>query len=209
MRQLVLYIHGKGGNAMEADHYKTLFAGYDVIGIDYHADNPWDAISEFKEFFHRYRQWYDSIILIANSIGAYFSMCALNNEQVDKAFFISPIVDMEKVILDMMRWADITEEKLREKQLIATGFGETLSWEYLCYVRNHPVNWSVPTYILYGDKDNLTSQETIHKFANDVDAELTIMQNGMLFFQDVGRKKTLIYNLLDKLPKGNLITDLN
>ena len=49
------------------------------------------------------------------------------------------------------------EEKLREKQLITTGFGETLSWEYLCYVRNHPVNWSVPTYILYEDKDNLTS----------------------------------------------------
>ena len=38
--------------------------------------------------------------------------------QIDKAFFISPIVDMEKVILDTMRWADITEEKLREKQLI-------------------------------------------------------------------------------------------
>ena len=49
-------------------------------------------------------------------------------------------------------------------------------------LRNHPVNWSVPTCILYGDKDNLTSQEIIHKFANDVDAELTIMQNGMLFF---------------------------
>ena len=65
--------------------------------------------------------------------------------RVNKAFFISPIVDMEKVILDMMRWAYITEEKLREKQLITTGFGETLSWEYLCYVRNHPVNWSVPT----------------------------------------------------------------
>lgn len=130
--------------------------------------------------------------------------------RVNKAFFISSIVDMEKVILDMMGWADITEEKLRdEKQLITTGFGETLSWEYLCYVRNHPVNWLVPTCILYGDKDNLTSQETIHKFANDVDAELTIMQNGMLFFRDAGRKKTLIYNLLDKLPKGNLITDLN
>ena len=75
------------------------------------------------------------------------------------------------------------EEKLREKQLITTGFGETLSWEYLCYVRNHPVNWSVPTYILYGNKDNLTSQETIHKFANDVNAELTIMQNGEHWFQ--------------------------
>ena len=33
MRQLVLYIHGKGGNAMEADHYKALFAGYDVVGL--------------------------------------------------------------------------------------------------------------------------------------------------------------------------------
>ena len=28
-------------------------------------------------------------------------------------------------------------------------------------------------------------------------------QKGMLFFQDAGRKKTLIYNSLDKLPKGN------
>lgn len=28
MRQLVLYIHGKGGNAMEANHYKTLFSHY-------------------------------------------------------------------------------------------------------------------------------------------------------------------------------------
>ncbi len=26
-------------------------------------------------------------------------MCALNHERVDKAFFISPIVDMEKLIL--------------------------------------------------------------------------------------------------------------
>ena len=34
MRQLVLYIHGKGGNATEADHYKTLFAGYDVVELD-------------------------------------------------------------------------------------------------------------------------------------------------------------------------------
>lgn len=167
---------------MEADHYKTLFAGHDVVGIDYHADNPWDAISEFKEFFHRYRQGYDSIILIANSIGAYFAMSALNNEQVDKAFFISPIVDMQKLILDMMGWADITEEKLCEKQQITTEFGETLSWEYLCYVRKHLVRWPVPTYILYGEKDKLTSQETIHKFANDINAELTVMKNGEHWF---------------------------
>lgn len=128
--------------------------------------------------------------------------------RVDKAFFISPIVDMEKLILDMMGWADITEEKLREKQLITTGFGETLSWEYLCYVRNHPVNWSVPTYILYGDKDNLTSQEIIHKFANDVNAELTIMQNGEHWFHTAEQMSFLddwIKSILDRYPTGRMM----
>ena len=91
-------------------------------------------------------------------------MCALNHERVDKAFFILPIVDMEKLILDMMGWADITEEKLREKQLITTGFGETLSWEYLCYVRNHPVNWPVPIYILYGRSDKNESNHIYIKY---------------------------------------------
>ena len=32
------------------------------------------------------------------------------------------------------------------------------------------------------DKDNLTSRETIHKFANDANAELTIMKNGEHWF---------------------------
>lgn len=47
---------------MEADHYKTLFAGHDVVGLNYHADNPWEAISEFKEFFYGYRKGHDSIL---------------------------------------------------------------------------------------------------------------------------------------------------
>ena len=49
MRQLVLYIHGKGGSYLEAEQ---LFAGYDVVGLDYHADNPWEAINEFNGHIH-------------------------------------------------------------------------------------------------------------------------------------------------------------
>ena len=64
--------------------------------------------------------------------------------------FISPIVNMEKVITDMMAWANVTEEELCAKREIETSFGETLSWEYLCYVREHPVSWTIPTEILYG-----------------------------------------------------------
>ena len=33
----VIYIHGKGGNAEEAIHYKPLFSNCDVIGLDYAA----------------------------------------------------------------------------------------------------------------------------------------------------------------------------
>lgn len=97
-------------------------------------------------------------------------MSALGKEQVDKAFFISPIVNMEKLILDMMSSARVTEYELYRKKDIRTEFGETLSWEYLCYVREHPIEWQVPTYILYGGKDNLTSMETISQFAKCIGA---------------------------------------
>ena len=37
MDKTVIYIHGKGGNAEEAIHYKPLFSNCDVIGLDYTA----------------------------------------------------------------------------------------------------------------------------------------------------------------------------
>jgi len=62
------------------------------------------------------------------------------------ALFVSPIVDMEKLIVDMTIWADVTEDVLREKGEIWADFGETLSWEYLCWVREHPIkDWRCPT----------------------------------------------------------------
>ena len=61
-------------------------------------------------------------------------------------------------------------------------FGETLSWAYLTYVREHPVLWQVPTRILYGAHDNLTSLETIRAFAEKTGAELTVMPDGEHWF---------------------------
>ena len=182
MKRLVLYIHGKGGSALEAEHYKPLFLGYDVVGFDYYSDTPWDFVVEFKKTFKKCKEEYDSIILIANSIGAYYSLCALNDEPIDQAFFISPIVDMERLILDNMHYADISEECLYKKKQIITQSGTVLSCEYLIYVRSHPVKWTIPTHILYGDQDNLTSIDTIKQFADRVNADLTIMRNGEHWF---------------------------
>ena len=43
MRKLAVYVHGKGGNATELEHYKPLLPEYDVIGFDYKSETPWDA----------------------------------------------------------------------------------------------------------------------------------------------------------------------
>lgn len=182
MNRAIIYIHGKGGSTEEAEHYKTLFKDSDVIGFDYTAQTPWEAKEEFPTFFDSICQKYESVIIIANSIGAFFAMNSLYDQRIEKAFFISPIVDMETLIADMMMWASVTEEELRTKKEIETDFGETLSWEYYCYVKEHPITWTIPTHILYGDSDNMTSYETMSKFSNQIKATLTVMKNGEHWF---------------------------
>ncbi len=152
MNKAVVYIHGKGGSAQEAEHYKSLFEDCDVIGFDYSAQSPWEAKDEFPSLFDSVCKEYESVMVIANSIGAFFTMTSLYDRQIEKALFISPVVNMEKLITDMMVWAGVTESELRNKEKIETTFGETLSWKYLCYVREHPVVWIIPTHILYGEK---------------------------------------------------------
>ena len=182
MKRLVIYVHGKGGTAEEAKHYEPLFPESDVIGFDYQSENPWESKREFSVFYDRNSKGYDSVILVANSIGAFFSMCALAEKTISKALFISPIVDMENLITNMMMWSNVTEDELCSKKEISTDFGETLSWEYLCYVRKYPIKWSIPTCILYGANDNLTSREVIGAFTAQTGATLTIMNDGEHWF---------------------------
>ena len=182
MKDLIVYIHGKGGSAGEAEHYKTLFPSHEVIGFDYRSQTPWQAKKEFLTFFTEQRGRCEHLTLVANSIGAFFTLSSLDETLVDRAYFISPIVDMENLIGNMMQWANVTEQELAEKQRIATEFGETLSWEYLCYVRKHPISWNVPTCILYGEHDNLTSIETVSAFAKQHHADLTVIPGGEHWF---------------------------
>ena len=182
MKDIIVYVHGKGGSAEEAEHYKMLFPNHEVIGFDYRSQTPWDAKEEFFTFFAEKKKQCTHITLIANSIGAYFALSSLDETLVDRAYFISPIVDMGTLICNMMQWSGVTEQELAEKQEIPTNFGETLSWNYLCYVRQHPIIWNVPTCILYGEHDNLTTIETISAFAKRHHADLTVMPNGEHWF---------------------------
>lgn len=180
--RIVLYVHGKGGNAAEAAHYEPLFPGVEVRGLDYQAETPWEAVEEFQGAVEGILTEYEQIILVANSIGAFFAMQSLAGRKIEKAYFISPMVDLEALIVNMMAWADISEAELQEKGVIETSFGETLSYEYLLWVRQHPIQWEVPTEILYGGKDNLQAQAIISSFAQNIGAGLTIMEDGEHWF---------------------------
>ena len=182
MKNAVIYIHGKYGTAEEAEHYKKIFNEADIIGFEYTSEYPWDFQKEFSNFIDNIYIKYKKISIIANSIGAYFTMLSLTNKNIEKAFFISPIVDMEKLITDMMVSENITEEELYKKKKIKTSFGEILSWDYLTFARKNPIEWNIPTYILYGENDDLTSYETILNFTNKSKANLTIMKGGEHWF---------------------------
>ena len=180
--KILIYIHGKGGSAREAEYYRSLFPDCDVIGFDYKAQTPWDAAEEYPKLFDAACKKYASVVLVANSIGAYFAMNSLAEKPIEKAYFISPVVDMPQLIADMMSWANVTEDELWEKGEINTTFDETLSWDYLCYAREHPIRWTASTHILYGEKDHLTSLQTISVFAERIHATLTVMPGGEHWF---------------------------
>lgn len=182
MKKAMLYVHGKGGNAAEADFYTKLCPGYDVIGASYTGDLPWVAQAQIKAAYDALTAQYDAVSIITNSIGTFFAMLALQHCAIEKAYCISPILDMECFITDRMLRAGICEAELKEKQTIPTNFGEPLSWQYLCYVREHPISWQAPTAILYARNDSLIDLQTVEAFARKHHASLTVYQDGEHWF---------------------------
>ncbi|MBQ7172378.1 MAG: alpha/beta hydrolase [Clostridia bacterium] len=182
MKSVVVYLHGKGGSPAEAEHYRPLFPGAEMIGFDYHAGTPWEAEKEFTPYFAALRERARPLILIANSVGAYFALSAGVGAFFDRAYLISPVVDMDRLIRDALGALGATEEDLKAKGVIPAPFGEDLSWEYLAYVRTHPIRWEAPTSILFGARDALVPEETVRAFAEAHGASLTVMEDGEHWF---------------------------
>lgn len=190
-----LFIHGKLGCKEEGEAFAAIAcpSGVQVLSVDLpehgarkemrDAFNPWTVVPELQSVMAYLQMRWKKVSLRANSIGAFFSMLAYREENLRKALFVSPIIDMEKLIGDMLIWAGVTEAELRERGEIPTAFGETLSWRYLAWVREHPIkNWRCPTSILYAGLDNLTSRETVDAFVKEYHAAFTVLEDGEHWF---------------------------
>lgn len=193
--KLFLYIHGKMGCKEEASLFAEIVCarGYQVLSMDLpgHGERagemerfvPWEVVPELQAVYGFARQRWKKISLYGSSIGAYFGLLAFQDVKLEKSLFVSPILDMDKLIRDMMGWAGVTREQLKSAGEILTAFGETLSWKYLTYAtENRITKWDSPTAILYAGQDHLTSRQTVDDFARRFGCTVTVMEYGEHWF---------------------------
>lgn len=185
-----IVIHGQGGNKFEAERFALIATtyGYQVLAIDLpkHGKRtdeanfvPWKVEKELKIVMDYAKKKWSKISLRATSIGVYFSLLAFKSEKIEKCLFVSPLLDMQRMISDLMRLANVSIEQLKKEKEIKTDFGQTLSWQYFCYAQDNPVKAICKnTAILYASKDELIPQETVEKFAKDNNCNLTILNGG-------------------------------
>lgn len=193
--KLYLFIHGKHSKKEEAEDFANVATsfGYQVLSFDLpeHGEREsqsykctvQNSIHDLSIIYAFIKNKYTSISLYACSLGAYFSLVAYQDTKFSNCLFISPILNMEQLIQNMIKWANVTEEELREEGEISTSFGETLSWDYYQFVRNHPIEkWNNKTSILYGENDNMTEIKVLNSFAEKFNCNIDIMKGGEHYF---------------------------
>lgn len=142
-----------------------------------------NCVEDLKQIIEYAKLNYDEINLWGCSMGAYFSLLAYKDENIKQCLFLSPVVNMKIIIDNMMLWSNTTESELEEKKEIKTDFGQTLYWDYYEYVKNNPIsNWDKKTYVLYGSQDNMQNENIIKNFAEKINCNLSIFQNGEHYF---------------------------
>ena len=193
--KVYLFIHGQNGFKEEAESFAAIVSekGWQVLSVDLpeHGERkseinrfyPWIIVPELQEIWNYLDSRWEYIALRATSIGAWFSMLAFHDKRMEKSLFVSPVLDMENLIENMMQWAGVTKEELAAKKMLVTDFGQTLSWEYYIYARQNPIlKWGSDTKVLYGSKDNLTERCVVDKFVERFHCNLMVMENGEHWF---------------------------
>lgn len=167
--------------------------GYQVISFDLPEHGERDkegtpckvqnCVRELALVMSYAKQHWNNISLFACSMGAYFSLLAYKDEPINKTLFLSPVVNMERIITNMMKWFNIDEEELKNQKTIQTPIGQKLYWDYYCYVKDNPIEiWDNPTNILYGSKDDLCETEFVFEFVEKFKCNIVVMDEGEHYF---------------------------
>ena len=182
-KTIVTYIHGLYGSQEEVKYIIEKSRYIDVVGLEYQDGNPWEVKDKIRDEFIKLTKDYKQVVVVANSIGAFYTYTYLDDLKIDQAYFISPVVDMVQIIKDLMLANDISEDDLKLAHTIICSNGQTLNYEFYQFVQNYQDNWNVPTEILYGTKDELVDIKSIVQFLeNHPLSELTIKRESSHYF---------------------------
>ncbi len=155
--------------------------------------NAKNCVEDITSVLEYARAHWEKLSLFANSMGAYFSMAAIQEQALkgqllgahapEHCFFLSPIVDMKQLIERMLAWAGIPLKRLEAEGAITSASGQVFYWDYYCYTADHPVTaWEVPTHILCGSSDMLAGPEINAAFAQRHHCSLEVLPGGEHFF---------------------------
>ena len=89
-----------------------------------------NCVAELALILRYARQRWSTLGLFANSLGAYFSLMAYRDEPFQQALFLSPVVDMARLLEQMMNWFQVSEETLEREGTVPTPMGQPLYWDY-------------------------------------------------------------------------------
>ena len=182
-KKVAIYIHGLHGSHDEAEDYFFLKDEYDVVGLEYQDGNPWELKEHIRKQFEKLSNNYKEVVVIANSIGAFYTYEYLSDFNIKQAFFISPIASMFQIIFNMLMSHGITRKELEQKGLIKCDDGMTFSYDFYRNSDHFGENWSTPTEILYGSHDELVYIENIADFlADHPNSRLTIKRGAEHYF---------------------------
>lgn len=213
-KSVYLAVHGKYGCKEEASGFTRLAAeqGFQTLSIDLPAHgvrkneplacNARNGAADVKTAVSYALQTWENVGLYAVSLGAYFSLLACADANLKNCLLLSPVLDMEGLIQNMLAWSGFTEETLRERGTVATQF-ETLEWEDYCYVKAHPVRgFCAPTSVFMGAQDELTPRETAEAFCKTCGANLTLLEGAKHYLNGEGEREAVQAWLQEQIHCG-------
>lgn len=179
-----LFVHGLHGNREEGARFAETAEAHrwQVLAVDLPGGGdvlPWEVVPALREAIAWMRLRWHRIAVRATSIGAYLSLLAFDGEGADRCLLVSPVLDMERMILGMLADRGISEAELAEKRQIRTPDGTLLSWAYLTWVRAHRIQaCATSTDLLWGTADALIPQAEIDRFRAEHETVLTVIPDG-------------------------------
>jgi esterase/lipase len=149
--KLLIEVHGNLSNKEDTVismlAQKAVSKGYQALSFDLpmhgertdkdYSCSPENCVSDLLAIYKYCKSFATDISLFACSMGAYFSLLAYHKFDIKQSLFLSPIVNMERIICNMMKAFQVSEERLEAEKIIQLPIGQTLDWEYCCYVKKN------------------------------------------------------------------------